>query len=423
MRTVGRLSRCVVAIAAALVALSSNLLAQTVRNGSIAGTISDETHLALPGATVTLKSPALQIPQIVNTSDAKGDYQFADLPPGTYDLTFELAGFATVLRKDIQITAGFAARVDITLKVAAQSETVTVVSQSPLVDVSNVRGGGTVSQDLLSSVPTNRNYQDTMLLVPGAAVQGPPQVGDIGFRALTGGHVTYGLAAQTSNSVEGIEALPNEAPDFASVEEVDVKTYGNTAETSIPGAVIQLLVKSGGNDFHGKYTEQAINQRFNSTNVDDRLRAQGISAGDALVYYYDFAGDLGGRIVKDKLWFYGAYRDSRNERTAPGYIVGTPGPEGVFHNINSVAGKLPAQNRNETAKISYQATPNNKLVVFYARNPIDEYQSLGSTFVPFPSTLQLNQTAHQGKVEWQGALSNRLTAQMMYGTGGYAAGY
>src|SRR4029077_5215871 len=91
-------------------------------------------------------------------------------------------------------------------------------------------GGGTVTSDMLKELPTNKNYYDTMLLVPGAQISGPPQVGHMGVRAVVGGHKTYGLSGNTSNSIEGIEMMPNEAPDFANVEEVDVKTYGNTAE-------------------------------------------------------------------------------------------------------------------------------------------------------------------------------------------------
>src|SRR5205814_2015570 len=130
-----------------------------------------------------------------------------------------------------------------------------------------------------------------------------------------------------SNSIEGIEMMPNEAPDFANVEEVDVKTYGNTAEAGAGAGVIQLIVGSGGNDFHGRLSQASINKKLDTTNVDDALRAQGISAGDALNYFYDFTGDLGGRLVRDKLWFYAAIHESYNERTAPGF-ADARGPDG-----------------------------------------------------------------------------------------------
>jgi hypothetical protein len=409
-------------IAIALVALSSTLGAQTVRTGSIAGTITDESGAALPGVTVTLTSPVLQVPQVVKISESKGEYQFGDLPPGSYHITYELAGFSRLVHEDVGLTTAFAARIDAVLKVASLEETVVVSGQSPLVDLSNTRGGGTVSKDMLSELPTNKNYYDTMLLVPGAQIQGPPQVGEIGFRAVVGGHKTYGLSGNTSNAVEGIEMMSNEAPDFSNVEEVDVKTYGNTAEAGAAAGVIQLIVPSGGNQFHGRISEQAINKRFNSTNVDAALRAQGISEGDALNYFNAFSADLGGRIIRDKLWFYGAINDSRNERTAPGF-ADAPGTDGRYGTIDDVAGGLPGRNKNKTAKVTYQMTRGQKLVGFFTRNPFDEDKSRADRYIPYETTLKLNQTGRHGKVEWNGTFGDRLLMTTMFGRGGYKAQY
>src|SRR5438445_478343 len=117
--------------------LSTTAWAQTVRNGSIAGTIADNTGAALPGVSVAVTSPALQVAQLVKVSEGDGTYQFVDLPVGTYRLTFELTGFTTLAREDIRVTTGFAARVDVVLALGTLAETVTVRGQSPLVDVTN----------------------------------------------------------------------------------------------------------------------------------------------------------------------------------------------------------------------------------------------------------------------------------------------
>ena len=406
----------------ALLTLADPALAQSSRSGQVVGLVSDENHGVLPGVTITLRSPALQVPEIVRTSDAEGHYEFVDLPPGAYQLTYELGGFTTLIRQDLRLTTGFIARLDITLALAARAETITVSGQSPVVDVVSTRGGGTVTQEVLAAVPSNRNYQDVMLLVPGAQVTGPPQVGEVGFRALTGGFKTYGLAGQTTTSIEGIEMQPNEAPDFTSTEEVDVKTYGNTAETAVPGAAIQLIAKSGGNDFHGEVTQYAINKKFNSTNVDDELRAQGISEGDAMNFNYDTAADFGGRLVRDRLWFYGAFRYVRNERTAPGY-ADAPGPDGRYGTLDDIAGQLPGTNTNQTLKLSGQPTTNHKIIGFFARNNIQEDHALADRFTPRESTLILQQIAYQYKAEWQGTLTPHLLATSMYARNYYDAGY
>src|SRR5262245_46896795 len=131
--------------AVSMVALSVSVNGQTVL-GTIQGTISDETGATLPGVTVTVTSPALQVPQLVKTSEAGGEYQFSELPPGVYRVSYELTGFGTLVREEIRITSGFSARVNVVLKVSSVSESVTVSGQSPLVDVTNTRGSTTVSK-------------------------------------------------------------------------------------------------------------------------------------------------------------------------------------------------------------------------------------------------------------------------------------
>src|SRR5688572_12386446 len=163
--------------------------AQT-RLGSISGTVTDASQAILPGVTVVLTSPALQTPEVTKLSDVEGNYLFNELPPGTYRLEFGLEGFGRFIREGIQISTGFAARVDVTLKVAELAETVTVSGQSPLVDVTNTRGGATLSQDALQTLPVSNNYQDVMHLMPGISVATPSPAGKI---VGSGGYRAYGV--------------------------------------------------------------------------------------------------------------------------------------------------------------------------------------------------------------------------------------
>src|SRR5713226_3202760 len=119
-----RAAACVFVLLA--LALSASVAAQTVRTGSITGTVTDESKAALPGVTITVTSPVLQVPQLVQVTNARGDYEIKDLPPGTYQIVFEMTGFARVVRPDIQLTTGFVARIDMNLKIATVEETVTV---------------------------------------------------------------------------------------------------------------------------------------------------------------------------------------------------------------------------------------------------------------------------------------------------------
>src|SRR5712691_10057631 len=160
-----------------LFAFNVTAFGQQVLRGSVVGTIKDETGSTLPGVTITVTSPALQVPQIVKLSDERGEYQVPDLPAGTYRVTFELTGFGTLVREGIVLTTGFAARVDAVMKVATLAETITVTGETPLVDVTSTRGGTTVSKDLIAAVPSNKNYQDTFVIVGGVQGVDPPLTG------------------------------------------------------------------------------------------------------------------------------------------------------------------------------------------------------------------------------------------------------
>src|SRR5262249_30891400 len=131
-----------------IVALAPAIVAQVRSNALITGVVSDESGLALPGVTVTGRSAALQLPTVTAGTEADGTYRLRDLPPGTYELTFELASFQTVKRTELQITAGFTAKVDATMKVGQLQESVTVSGQSPVVDVSSAAMSTNLTRDV-----------------------------------------------------------------------------------------------------------------------------------------------------------------------------------------------------------------------------------------------------------------------------------
>lgn len=111
--------------------------AQSVASGTIEGIIKDESNAVLPGVTMTLTSPQLQVGQMVQISDPSGSYRFLDLPAGTYRLKAELQGFATSIREALRLTVGFTARVDLMLNLGTMEESVTVSGQSPVVDITS----------------------------------------------------------------------------------------------------------------------------------------------------------------------------------------------------------------------------------------------------------------------------------------------
>src|SRR5262249_21482982 len=156
------------------------------------------------------------------------------------------------------------------------------------------------------------------------------------------------------------------------------------------------------------------NKSMQSSNLDDELRAQGLRTGDGVRFYQDFAGDLGGRVIRDKLWFYMAMRDVRNERTLTGYSK-APGPDRTYGTSDDEPGRPPALQQNQTVKVSNQLSPRNRLIGFWQRNWVDETEAQASRFVPYEATREVQWEPIQYKVEWQATASSRLFYNVTYG--------
>jgi hypothetical protein len=152
-------------------------LAQSVGSGTIEGTVKHESNAVLPGVTVTVTSPQLQVGQLVQVSDSAGAYKFVDLPAGTYRLRAELTGFSSSIREDLRLTVGFNARIDLTLKLGAMEESVTVSGQSPVVDVSSTTASVAFTKEVLDSIPRGRDLQNVFAMAPGVT----QAVADVGL--------------------------------------------------------------------------------------------------------------------------------------------------------------------------------------------------------------------------------------------------
>jgi hypothetical protein len=323
-------------LSAALVlcfAFVGTALGQSVSSGAIEGTVRDQSGGVLPGVTATLSSPQLQVPQLVQVTDAEGQYRFVDLPAGTYLLKFELPGFSTMIREGVRLTIGFVARVDENMKVGAMEESVTVSGQSPVVDMTSTSASVAFTKEILDSVPRGRDLQNVLAMAPGVT----QETLDVGGSTLAQRQDTasYGVESQPKLQYEGMNiamGADQNTPIYFidnSLEEVQVRTSGNDAEVSTPGVSMIAIMKSGGNTFHGAYRASYQPDALQASNLNDSLRRQGIGAPPQLKTFYDFAGDLGGRIVRDRLWFYGGYAKQTKSEGTLGFAA-SPGPDGRY---------------------------------------------------------------------------------------------
>jgi hypothetical protein len=377
-------------------------------SASITGRISDETGGALPGVTVTAKSPTLQIGALTAITDSQGNYRLTPLPIGTYTVSYELSGFQSVEHQDIQLTVGFIATIDVVLKVGSVQETLTVTGASPVVDIKSTTTGFQMTREFLDLLPTTRNGVPGILNhTPG--VRSTLDVGGSGVNSSVTVHA-YGQGGEQYYTVEGVyTGDPTSGGgggnyfDQSGIQDAQIKTIGGDADVPSRGVQTALIIKSGGNAFHGSGSWNQTSRRFQSTNIDDALRAQGISSGNELLTRWDGQGDLGGKIVEDKLWFYFGARKRHEEQAILGYTL----PDGS-------AGGSDQSNTYSTGKLSYQMSKANKFTGFYTRGHKFD-QNVTSRFVAWESRTHFHPVSLVGKGEWQIVPTDSLMASVQFG--------
>src|SRR5262245_27154075 len=242
--------------------------------GRINGSVTDNTGAVLPGVTITASSPAL-IQAQVQVSGAEGDYRFIALPPGVYDLTFELSGFQTVKREGIRVVINQTLTVDQQLQVATLQETVTVTGESPIVDTSTTTLGTNFTKELLTEIPNARDIWAALSQAPGVQMQAYDVGGS--HAGTQTGFITYGVDVQNQTKIEGIDTTEGTNAnagyfDFGSFEELSVGGAGNSAENFASGASMAITVKSGGDRFSGNWYSDWEGDATITDNVPDAFK-------------------------------------------------------------------------------------------------------------------------------------------------------
>jgi hypothetical protein len=393
----------VIVLITALAAFAHRAIAgQAQVSGSIVGRVTDESGAILPGVTVTATSPALQVPQMVNVTNVQGDYRITPLPIGTYEVVFTLAGFQTIRRESIRLTAGFVARVDVVLKVGAIEESITVAA-SPTVDVQSTGAVTVLTKETLEVVPSSR-AGIISLMNQSPAVRSQMDIGGSQSNLLPAMRV-YGIGTQATSwlVLDGVVATDAGQTggggsyfDYASFEEARMQTIANDVEVPNRGVNMNLIVKSGGNQFHGTMSWEQTNHHFQGSNLDDDLRAQGITAPNNLVRRFYGGGDVGGRIVRNKLWFYAGARGRMNRENPLG-VFAADGTPGITDQTQFMV----------TSKISYQMSKSQRFIFFdyYQRLIKDDPMTSNQGY----ETKQNNfQPQHTTKLEWQAIKGNSL---------------
>lgn len=312
MRKVRRLVAAVLLLACATASSAQQGL------GGLRGVITDGQGAVLPGVTVTITSPDMIGPQVAVTN-AQGEYRVTNLPPGTFTLAAELAGFATFRREGILLRAGATFQVDATMQLSTLQETITVTGDSPMIEVDKASNVLNIDGEFQRMMPiqARRNYSDFLELTPGVISRG---FDDGSGRQVYFGHGTEHFAhvlqlegTIASNYHDAQLTYVSMGADM--VADTQVKTGGvDAAEPMGTGLVMNIITKSGGNTFRGSAAGGYQPYAWNGDNVDNCSEHPGCKPGSGgtptTAYVRQVDASLGGPIARDKAWFFGAIRRS-----------------------------------------------------------------------------------------------------------------
>jgi hypothetical protein len=413
-----RLQSAAVAFLAVLV-VSASAFAQgggASSTGTIQGRVMDSQGAVLPGVTVTATSPSALGAQTAVTSET-GNYRFPAVPPGEYELTFELAGFNTLKRSGISITLGFTANVNVELALATLQETVTVSGASPVIDTSTTRVQQNFKMEQLQSIPNGRDMWALLAVTPAVQMS---RIDVGGNRAGTQtGYRAYGLDGQVRVLIEGINTTEGTDGagfyfDYASLEEAFLGTSGQTAEMPNPGVQSQFIARSGGNQFAGEYHLDWYNNALQGSNIPDEytvptafnnspIRAH----SNEIDRYYDTDINVGGPIKRDKIWWFGTYRTQFNAVQQPNFQFDKTFDTKLW---------------NAVGKGTYQINQKHKLVGYYQWGQKIQANRLPQATYIYRDEGPTNRQDSGSwvyKAEWNGTLSDKLYVEARYGDFGY----
>jgi hypothetical protein len=400
---------------------------------AITGVVRDAGGLVLPGVTVEAASPVLieKVRSVI--TDATGQYRIVDLRPGTYTVTMALPGFNTFRREGIELSGQFIATVNASLNVGSLEETITVTGESPVVDVQTTRSQTILDRDVIAAIPSSRNVVGIQAIVPGMATDGDS--GGINGTMQGGASAIHGgRTADSRIYADGINmgwaggnGGGGQMPQVAASQEVVMTLSGGNAEAETGGVVFNAIPRDGANTFSGQFNFSGSNGDLQGSNYTDELRNAGLRAPFELISVYDVNGMYGGRILPDRLWFYGVYRQVGGKRTVPGMFhnrnAGNPNSWVVDFDRSKQAYNNSLE-RQATVRLTWQATPRNKFNAHWSEQYNDaNYGDAGGTATTTPEaqTRTYYIPSRQPHATWQSPISGRLLAEA--GWGMYQARY
>ena len=336
-----------VLVASALMLVVGTTAAAQQQTGEIYGRAADKSGAVLPGVTVTVAGPALISPRVSVTSET-GSYRAPELPIGAYSVTFELPGFRSMVMQDIRVTIGFRAQVNGALELSSVQETVTVTGESPIVDTRETGTSTTFNLETMRDIPSARDPWVMLERTPGITMDRANVGGNQSGQQ--SGYISRGSSTGNNKwSIDGVDitdmAATGASPiyyDFDMLEEMQVSTGGSDVTQQTGGVGINLVTKSGTDRFKGSGRYLLTDDKFVADNITPELKAQGAGAGAPIQNIKDYGFDVGGPIVKGRMWYWGSYGTQDINVGVVGFYKQTPEcrPGGVAINPRTAETEL-----------------------------------------------------------------------------------
>lgn len=380
-------------------------------NGQIAGTVIDPAGATVSGVTVKAVNTQIGFTQTVETSTS-GQYRFNVLPLGNYEVTAEAPGFAVLKRTGIALNAGSTATVDFALQIRGVASEIVVTASPAVIDPSRTDQGGTLSFNAVTNLPlVSRNPFNFILQQPNVSGRGntefgvPRKVNANGFA----GRINYQLDG--SNNVQsdrvGIRLMPisNEwIQEVQSVSNGFAPEFGNTV-----GTVFNTVTKSGTNELHG---QGGYIWRRTPYSARPALLAEGRPTPEVDVD--SFFGNAGGRIVQDKLFYFGGFE--RVKRDLPTTVSATPANVSALGLPTSFADAIPFRQQVTffLAKADWQLNDANRLSVRYNGHRNDSPYNGGGAFVLVDRTYNFIDRSHAGAIQLVSILSAKSVNEFRF---------
>ncbi len=351
--------------------------AAQMQTGSILVRVTDEQGAAVPGVNITLTSPVLVAGTMSGVSDAGGVNRFPSLSPGTYSVKIDLQGFRSVIREGVTVQVGQTVPLDMSLRVATVAETVTVTGTSPVVDTTSANTSVNLSEQLLQGTPGGRDIWALVeYKVPSLLITRPDVGGTSG--GLQGVFNARGTnSAQNSSYLNGINVGDPAAIgaagfyyDFDAFDDIQVSTGAHDITVPTSGVFLNMVTKSGGENWRGRTTFAWLGDATQTQNIDDDLLRYGFRPETNAV---DFVSDInisaGGPIIARKLRIFTSFRDWRVHVNVPAAFSTL-----VLDKTDITSGLINA---------NYQMSDNNRLTGLYSR----QYYKKPNRFLAASNTL------------------------------------